>query len=104
MPTTWLIALALLLAPPTAQEDAPACEIWVFEGDPWPQPSAECPSWTIYQPFPEDPDLDVVLRPEPSRSRGCWLELIRIRHSFIDVMMDQAAGMLANPVAPSPAK
>jgi hypothetical protein len=98
---SWLVALVLSFAPPAAAADSPACEIWVFEGDPWPQPTAECPSWTIYQPL-DDYSEDVFLSPEPSRRRGCWLELIRMRHSFIDAMMHQAAGMLANPVARSP--
>lgn len=97
MLSSCLVALTLSFAPPKS------CEIWVYEGDPWPKPTAECPSWTIYQPFPEDPDLDInLLRPERIAQRGCVLELIRVRDSFIGVMTDQAAGMLANPVALSP--
>ena len=107
----WPFVLALLAPPVEPVEpiehdlETDSCVMVVEVGERGPERTLECPTWTIVQPFPEDPDLDVLLVPSsssPGYRRSCQLYLTRVRYSFVDAMIQQAAGMLANPTSSAP--
>ena len=107
----WPFVLALLAPPvepvePIEHElETDACVMVVEVGERGPERTLACPTWTIVQPFPEDDELDVVLVPSsrsPGDRRSCELYLTRVRYSFLDAMIHQAAGMLAKPISSAP--